>query len=209
MTEVTYLGVVHGTLAALHRMLPRDHGTIVQVGLALAYRGIPRQAPYCAAKHAIQGFCDSLRTELLHDGSRVRVTMVQLPAMNTPQFDWSAAIARARPPPVPPIPQPEVAADAIAWAARNDRRETYVPASRPVKAIVGKKIAPGFADRYLAETGSRPPPATGEPEDSDFAGLPTSGSPWTRTATSGRTAGSAIARRAARGSCGRACTAAR
>src|SRR5215218_2374085 len=125
-TEVTYLGYVWGTLAALRRMLPRDRGTIVQVGSALAYRGIPLQAPYCGAKHAVQGFTESLRCELLHDGSRVRVTMVQLPALNTPQFDWGRNRMPRKPQPVPPIYQPEVAADAILWSARNpERRELY------------------------------------------------------------------------------------
>src|SRR6185437_4065012 len=126
VTEVTYLGVVHGTLSALRRMLPRDRGSIVQVGSALAYRGIPLQAAYCGAKHAIQGFCDSLRSELLHDKSGVRVTMVQLPAMNTPQFDWVKSRLRNRAQPVPPIYQPEVAANAIVWASEHNRREIYV-----------------------------------------------------------------------------------
>src|SRR5437773_605897 len=126
VTEVTYLGVVYGTLSALRRMLPRDRGSIVQVGSALAYRGIPLQAAYCGAKHAIQGFCDSLRAELLHDRSGVRVTMVQLPAMNTPQFEWVKSRLRNRAQPVPPIYQPEVAARAIVWASEHDRREIYV-----------------------------------------------------------------------------------
>ena len=135
VTEVTYLGCVYGTLAALKRMLPRDHGTIVQVGSALAYRGIPLQSAYCAAKHAIQGFCDSLRCELLHDKSGVRLTMVQFPALNTP-----------------PIFQPEVAAEAIYFAAHNPRREFYIGLPS-VKAIVANKIAPGLLDHYLARTG--------------------------------------------------------
>src|SRR3954447_3164987 len=142
VTEVTYLGVVNGTLTALKRMLPRNRGSIVQVGSALAYRGIPLQAAYCGAKHAIQGFCDSLRAELLHDESAVRLTMVQLPAMNTPQFDWVKSRLAGRAQPVPPIYQPEVAADAIVWASENDRREIYVGASTDV-AIVGNKLAPG------------------------------------------------------------------
>src|SRR5207253_6175111 len=116
VTEVTYLGVGHGTLSALKRMLPRDRGVIVQVGSALAYRGIPLQSAYCGAKHAIQGFTESLRCELMHDQSRVRVTMVQLPAMNTPQFDWVKSRLPRQPQPVPPIYAPEVAADAIVWA---------------------------------------------------------------------------------------------
>ena len=152
VTEVTYLGVVYGTLAALKRMLPRDRGVIVQVGSALAYRGIPLQSAYCAAKHAIQGFVDSLRCELLHDKSNVRVTMVQLPAMNTPQFSWVKSRLPRKPQPVPPIYQPEVGAEAILFAAHNDRREMYV-GYPTVEAIVGDKIAPGFADKYLAQNG--------------------------------------------------------
>src|SRR5215467_6472939 len=143
VTEVTYLGVVYGTLAALRRMLPRNSGSIVQVGSALAYRGIPLQAAYCGAKHAIQGFCDSLRSELLHDNSAVRVTMVQLPAMNTPQFDWVKSRLRNRAQPVPPIYQPEIAANAIVWASRHNRREIYVGSSTEV-AIIGNKLAPGI-----------------------------------------------------------------
>ena len=152
VTEVTYLGVVHGTLAALRRMLTRDRGVIVQVGSALAYRGIPMQAPYCAAKHAVQGFMDSLRAELLHDGSHVDVTMVQLPALNTPQFNWVKSRLPRRAQPVPPIYQPEVAADAIAYAARNPRREFWVGLPTVI-AIAGNRLAPGLADRYLARTG--------------------------------------------------------
>jgi NAD(P)-dependent dehydrogenase (short-subunit alcohol dehydrogenase family) len=152
VTEVTYLGVVYGTLAALKRMLPRDRGVIVQVGSALAYRGIPLQSAYCAAKHAIQGFCDSLRSELIHDESNVRVAMVQLPAMNTPQFSWVKSRLPRKPQPVPPIYQPEVGAEAILFAAYNDRREMYV-GYPTVEAIIGDKIAPGFADWYLARNG--------------------------------------------------------
>jgi NAD(P)-dependent dehydrogenase (short-subunit alcohol dehydrogenase family) len=152
VTEVTYLGVVYGTLAALRRMLPRNQGSIVQVGSALAYRGIPLQAAYCGAKHAIQGFCDSLRSELLHDRSGVRLTMVQLPAMNTPQFDWVRSRLPGRAQPVPPIFRPEVAADAIVWASEHDRREIYVGAPT-VTAIVGNKMFPGLGDWYLARTG--------------------------------------------------------
>src|SRR5918911_1748378 len=126
VTEVTYLGVVYGTLAALKRMLPRDRGVIVQVGSALAYRGIPLQAAYCGAKHAIQGFMDALRCELLHDGSHVRVTMVQMPALNTPQFGWVKSRLPHKAQPVPPIYQPEVAAEAIVWAAHHPRRELCV-----------------------------------------------------------------------------------
>jgi NAD(P)-dependent dehydrogenase (short-subunit alcohol dehydrogenase family) len=128
-TEATYLGYVWGTMAALRRMLPRDRGVIVQVGSALAYRAIPLQAPYCGAKHAIQGFTESVRCELLHDRSSVRLTMVQLPALNTPQFDWGRSRMPRKPQPVPPIYQPKVAADAIVWAAGARRREVYVGGS--------------------------------------------------------------------------------
>ncbi len=163
VTEVTYLGTVYGTLAALRRMLPRDRGSIVQVGSALAYRGIPLQAAYCGAKHAIQGFCDSLRAELLHDRSGVHITMVQLPAMNTPQFEWVKSRLPGRAQPVPPIYQPEVAADAIVWASQHTRRELRVGLSTDV-AIVGNKAAPAVADWYLAKTGYASQ-QTNEPED--------------------------------------------
>ncbi len=152
VTEVTYLGYVYGTLAALRRMLPRDRGVIVQVGSALAYRGIPLQAAYCAAKHAVEGFCDSLRCELLHDGSRVRVTMLQLAAFNTPQFGWVKSRLPRKAQPVPPIFQPEIAAEAIVWASRHPRREFFVgwPA---LKAVIANRIVPGYVDRVLARTG--------------------------------------------------------
>ena len=152
VTEVTYLGTVHGTLSALQRMLPRDEGTIVQVGSALAYRSIPLQSAYCAAKHAIVGFTDSLRSELLHDGSRVHVTAVHLPAVNTPQFGWVKSRLPRKPQPVPPIFQPEVPARAIYWAAHHRSRELMVALSTK-KAILAQKIAPGFADRYLGKNG--------------------------------------------------------
>jgi NAD(P)-dependent dehydrogenase (short-subunit alcohol dehydrogenase family) len=152
VTEVTYLGAVYGTLTALRSMLPRDRGVIVQVGSALAYRGIPLQSAYCGAKHAIQGFVESLRTELLHDGTKVRVTMVQLPALNTPQFSWVRSRLPRKPQPVPPIFQPEVAARAIHWAAHHARRELYV-GWPTVQAVVGDKLVPGFADWYLARIG--------------------------------------------------------
>jgi NAD(P)-dependent dehydrogenase (short-subunit alcohol dehydrogenase family) len=152
VTEVTYLGCVYGTLAALKRMLSRDRGVIVQVGSALAYRGIPLQAAYCAAKHAIQGFCDSLRCELIHDGSAVQVTMLQMPALNTPQFGWVKSRLPRKAQPVPPIFQPEVAADAIYFAAHNPRREFYVGLPS-MKAIIANKIAPGLLDHFLARTG--------------------------------------------------------
>jgi len=163
VTEVTYLGFVNGTLAALKRMLPRDHGHIIQVGSALAYRGIPLQAAYCASKHAIQGFMDSLRCELIHDKSRVRVTMVQMPAMNTPQFDWVKSRLPKRAQPVPPIYQPDVAADAVVYASHHNRREIYVGMST-VKAIIGNKLFPGLLDHYLARTGYKGQ-QTNEPED--------------------------------------------
>ena len=165
VTEVTYLGVVHGTLSALRRMKPRNRGVIVQVGSALAYRGIPLQSAYCAAKHAIEGFCDSLRAELLHDASGVHVTMVQLPAMNTPQFEWVKSRLRGRAKPVPPIFQPEVAADAILWAADHPRREYFV-GFPTVEAIVGDRLAAGLADRYLARYGYDAQ-QTSEPENPD------------------------------------------
>src|SRR5438034_1075164 len=152
VTDVTYLGVVYGTLAALKRMLPRNRGAIVQVGSALAYRGIPLQAAYCGAKHAIQGFTESLRCELLHDHSHVHVTMVQLPAMNTPQFDWVKSRLPREPQPVPPIYAPEIAADAIVWAAAHRRRELSV-GGPTAAAIWANKIASGALDRYLAKTG--------------------------------------------------------
>ena len=151
VTEVTYLGTVYGTMAALRRMLPRDHGAIVQVGSALAYRAIPLQAAYCGAKHAIQGFTESLRSELLHDGSHVRLTMVQLPALNTPQFGWVKSRLPRHPQPVPPIYQPELAAEAIVWAAGRNRREVYVGAPTTL-AILANKLVPGLLDRYLART---------------------------------------------------------
>ena len=160
-TEVTYLGSVWGTRAALRRMRPRDHGVIVQVGSALAYRGIPLQAAYCGGKHALQGFLESVRTELLHDGSNVRLTMVQLPALNTPQFTWSRSKMPHEPQPVPPIFQPEVAADAIVFAARHPRRELMV-GWPTVKAIVGNAVAPTVADHYLADDGYEAQ-QTGEP----------------------------------------------
>lgn len=152
VTEVTYLGAVYGTVAALRRMGPRNRGTIVQVGSALAYRAIPLQSAYCAAKHALAGFTESLRTELLHDGSAVHLTMVQLPALNTTHFEWVRSRMPRRPQPVPPIFQPEVAADAIVWAATHRRRELYV-GWPTVKAIWGDKIAPGLLDHYLARMG--------------------------------------------------------
>jgi hypothetical protein len=163
VTDVTYLGVVYGTLAALRRMTPRNRGVIVQVGSALAYRGIPLQSAYCAAKHAVEGFCDSLRAELLHADSAIKVSMVHLPALNTPQFDWVKSRLRGRGKPVPPIFQPEVAAEAIVWAARHPRREYFV-GFPTVKAILGDRFAAGLGDRYLARVGYDAQ-QTAEPED--------------------------------------------
>lgn len=163
VTEVTYLGYVYGTLAALKWMLPRDHGVVVQVGSALAYRGIPLQAAYCSAKHAIQGFMDSLHAELLHDQSNVHVTMVQMPALNTPQFGWVKSRMPNKAQPVPPIFQPEVGAQAVVWAAHHPQRELYV-GWPTVKAIVGNKIVPSLGDWYLARTGYQSQ-QTDEPAD--------------------------------------------
>ncbi len=163
VTEVTYLGCVYGTLAALHRMLSRDRGTIVQVGSALAYRSIPLQSAYCAAKHAINGFTESLRCELIHDGSNVHVTEVQMPAVNTPQFAWVKSRLPRKPQPVPPIFQPEVAADAIYFAATHRRRTIWV-GGPTVKAIVADKIVPGLLDHYLARNGYESQ-ETDEPDD--------------------------------------------
>src|SRR5205823_8944168 len=151
-TSVTYLGAVFGTMAALKRMLPRDRGTIVQVGSALSYRAIPLQAPYCGSKFAMRGFTDSVRTELEHDRSKVWITMVQLPAVNTPQFDWCRTKLPNHPMPVPPIYQPEVPAEAIYWAAHHRRREVWVGASATA-TILGNKLLPAALDRYLAMTG--------------------------------------------------------
>jgi NAD(P)-dependent dehydrogenase (short-subunit alcohol dehydrogenase family) len=154
-TEVSYLGYVYGTKAALDRMLPRDHGTIVQVGSALAYRGIPLQTAYCGAKHAIQGFTESLRCELLHERSHVRVTMVQLPAVNTPQFGWVLSRLPRRAQPVPPIYQPEVAAKAIVYAGDHPGRREYWVGASTVATLVANALMPGLLDRYLARTGYR------------------------------------------------------
>ena len=152
VTEVTYLGAVYGTMSALRRMLARNRGCIVQVGSALAYRSIPLQAAYCGAKHAIVGFTDSIRSELLHSGSHVHITCVHLPAMNTPQFNWCRTHLPQQPQPVPPIYEPEVAARAIVAASRTHPREVFV-GMPTVAAIEGTKFVPGIADRYLAETG--------------------------------------------------------
>jgi NADP-dependent 3-hydroxy acid dehydrogenase YdfG len=152
VTEVTYLGVVHGTQAALRRMLPRDEGVIIQIGSTLAYRGIPLQAPYCAAKHAIQGFHDALRSELLHDKSRVQVCMVNLPAVNTPQFRWIRSHMPRKAKPFGTIFEPEVAAQAIVWASEHPRRELNVGWGT-TQAIIANAFVPGALDHYLGRIG--------------------------------------------------------
>ena len=152
VTEVTYLGVVHGTLAALERMRPRDRGSIIQVGSSLAYRGVPLLAAYCGAKHAIRGFTESLRCELMHDKSHVHVSMVHLPAMNTPHFQWVKSRLPREPRPVAPIYEPEIGADAIVRAASRRRRETSVGWTT-VTVIWASRIAAGLFDRYLARAG--------------------------------------------------------
>ena len=152
VTEVTYLGYVHGTLAALRRMRPRDRGTIVQVSSALAYRGIPLQASYCAAKHAIKGFTESLRAELIHDRSSISVTMVALPGVNTTQFGWVRTTLDRHPQPVPPIYQPEVAAEGIYWSATHPQRREVQVGLPTVFTIWGNKLFPSLLDRYLGHT---------------------------------------------------------
>jgi short-subunit dehydrogenase len=152
ITHVTYLGYVWGTMASLRRMLRRDRGTIVQVGSALAYRSIPLQAAYCGAKSAIRGFTDSLRTELLHNGSNVKITMAILPAVNTPQFSWCRSKLPRKAQPVPPIFQPEVIARGIVWLAEHPRRELRIGWSS-IKALVAQNLVPGLADRMLATSG--------------------------------------------------------
>ncbi|MGH7650043.1 MAG: SDR family oxidoreductase, partial [Gemmatimonadaceae bacterium] len=153
VTEVTYLGYVYGTLAALKRMLPRNTGIIIQVGSALAHRSIPLQSAYCAAKHAIMGFHESLLSELIHDGSAVRTTMVQMPGMNTPQFDWARNRMPRKPRPVPPIYQPEVGADAVHHCVRHDMGREFLVTLSTIKAVVGEKVVPGYIDRDLGKSG--------------------------------------------------------
>jgi short-subunit dehydrogenase len=165
VTEVSYLGYVHGTMAALRRMRPRDRGVIVQVGSALSYRAIPLQATYCGAKFAIRGFTDAVRTELLHERSGVRLTMVQLPGLNTTQFTWVRTTLKRKPRPVAPVFQPEVAADAIVHAAAHPRRELWVGGNTPI-LILGNHVAPWLADRYLARTNVKAQ-QTGEPIEPD------------------------------------------
>ncbi|HUI95789.1 MAG TPA: SDR family oxidoreductase [Xanthobacteraceae bacterium] len=149
VTEVTYLGAVHGTLAALRDMRPRGRGTIIQIGSALAYRGIPLQAAYCGAKHAIRGFTDSLRSELIHTRSRIKISMVQLPAVNTPQFDWARTHMARQPRPVPPVIEPEVIAEAVFRTAQRPRREVWIGWST-IEVILGNLLLPAFLDRYVA-----------------------------------------------------------
>ena len=163
VTEVTYLGYVYGTLAALHRMLPRDRGRIIQVGSALAYRGIPLQSAYCGAKHAIQGFTESLRAELIHDKSNVKITMVQLPAVNTPQFGWVKSRLPHKAQPVPPIYQPEVIAEGVTYVADHYRRQLFIGMSTVI-TVQGNKIAPGLGDKYLGKTGFKSQ-QTSQPEN--------------------------------------------
>ena|SRR5690242_13675026 len=165
VTEVTYLGYVHGTMAALKRMYARNRGTIIQVGSALAYRSIPLQSAYCGAKHAIAGFTDSIRTEVFHDRKDIHLTMVLLPAMNTPQFDWCKTKMPRHPQPVPPIYEPEIAARAIVWASHHRRREVSV-GMPTILAVWGNKFIPGLLDRYLGASAFASQ-QTNEPVSSD------------------------------------------
>jgi short-subunit dehydrogenase len=165
VTEVTYLGYVYGTMAALKRMIPRDEGGILQIGSALAYRSIPLQSAYCGGKAAIRGFTDSIRSELIHDGSNVKISMLQLPAVNTPQFDIQRTKLPRHPQPVPPIYQPEVIANAALYVAEHWPREMFIAWST-IKAILGQKLVPGYVDRYLAKNGYESQ-MTDEPVDPD------------------------------------------
>jgi NAD(P)-dependent dehydrogenase (short-subunit alcohol dehydrogenase family) len=164
VTEVSYLGFVHGTMVALARMRPRGRGTIVQVGSALGSRSIPLQSAYCGAKHAINGFTSSLRCELLHEGSGVQVTVAQMPAVNTPQFSWVRSRLPRRPQPVPPIYQPEVAARGVLYAADHPGRRQYWIGASTVATILANRVVPALLDRYLARTGYDSQ-QTGEPVD--------------------------------------------
>ena len=166
VTEVSYLGYVYGTMSALKRMIPRDAGTVVQVGSALAYRGIPLQSAYCGSKHAIQGFHEALRCELLHQGAHVRVTMVQMPAVNTPQFDWVVSRLPRHAQPVPPIYQPEVAARAVLFAADHPRRREYWVGGSTAATLAANALVPGLLDRYLARTGFQAQQTDQPPKDS-------------------------------------------
>ncbi len=167
VTAVSYLGFVYGTMSALKRMIPRDAGTIVQVGSALAYRGIPLQTAYCGAKHAIQGFHEALRSELLHQGAHVRVTMVQMPAVNTPQFDWVLSRLPGHAQPVPPIYQPELAAEAVLFAADHPRRREYWVGGSTTATLAANALVPGLLDRYLARTGFKSQQTDQPPKDAD------------------------------------------
>ncbi|MFF8882626.1 SDR family oxidoreductase [Streptomyces flaveolus] len=167
VTQVTYLGFVNGTRSALKRMLPRNRGTVVQVGSTLGERAIPLQSAYCGAKHAINGFTSSLRTELLHRKSKVHVTVAQMPAVNTPQFSWVRSRLPRHPQPVPPIYQPEVAARGVLHAADHPRRKQYYVGATTVATILVNRLAPAVLDRYLARTGfdsqqSRTQPPSGK-----------------------------------------------
>ncbi|HWM36537.1 MAG TPA: SDR family oxidoreductase [Streptomyces sp.] len=162
VTAVTYLGFVYGTRAALKRMLPRDSGTVVQVGSALSYRSVPLQSAYCGAKHAVNGFTSSIRTELRHRGSRVHITTVQMPAVNTPQFSWVLSRLAQHPRPVPPVYQPEVAARAVVHASDHPRRKQYYVGASTVATILAEKVAPALLDRYLARTGFESQQVPGE-----------------------------------------------
>jgi short-subunit dehydrogenase len=172
VTEVTYLGVVHGTMAALRHMRKRNRGTIIQIGSALAYRGIPLQAAYCGSKHAIRGFTDSLRTELIHGSSAINVAVMELPAVNTPQFDWARTHMRRRPRPVPPVVQPEAIARAVYRAALHPRREYWVGWTT-IKVILANMLVPGLLDRYLAKVAFEgqltPTPVSVDRKDNLFA----------------------------------------
>lgn len=175
-TEVTYLGTVYGTMAALRRMTLQNSGIILQVGSALAYRAIPLQSPYCGAKFAIRGFTDALRSELLHDRSNIRITMIHLPAHNTPQFDWGKNQMPMRPQPVPPIFKPEMAAKAIFWASRHPRREVYL-GWPTIKTIWANKFIPGLIDRYLVRAGyaGQQSPQPSDPDAADNLWQPVPG----------------------------------
>ena len=200
-TDVSYHGYVYGTMAALKRMLPRNHGTVVHVGSALAYRGIPLQTAYCGAKHAIQGFHESLRTELLHAKSNVHVTMVQMPAVNTPQFSWVLSRLPRKAQPVPPIYQPQLAAKAILYAADHPRRREYWVGGSTVATLAANAVAPGLLDRYLARTGfsSQQTATHAILANRRTCGSPRMTKPVTTTALTGR---SMIARQTGRCSCG-------
>jgi NAD(P)-dependent dehydrogenase (short-subunit alcohol dehydrogenase family) len=178
VTDVCYLGYVNGTLAALKRMIPRNRGHIIQVGSALAYRGIPLQAAYCASKHAIQGFMDSLRAELIHEKSGIVAVMVQMPALNTPQFDWCKSKLPRKAQPVPPIYQPEVAARAIVFASKHKHHEVYVGLSTVI-AIVGNKLLPRLGDWYLGRKGVKAQQAkeAADPDSPDNLYQPVGGDP--------------------------------